>query len=203
MYVAPLESYGSGLFSASIVSPFGMIISIKDPLILKDLIQIVYISGSHGLPSPKISWKYIKESDMAGALKLWYRGGLGSIWFSHLQHVISQSHAATASLKEALAVCQLLLLAWYLIHDFWILEAPGLIHFTFDAWTSTTMHEFLGITCHFRDNDWKTHSNLMSFCKLDGPHTGENIGKMLLAEIGKMIPLTKVSLNYLLQHCKL
>ena len=85
MYVAPLESYRSGLFSTSIVSLFGMIISIKDPLILKDLIWIVYSSGSHGFLSPKISWKYSKESDMARALKLWYRGGLGSIWFSPLQ----------------------------------------------------------------------------------------------------------------------
>ena len=79
MYVAPLESYRSGLFSASIMSPFGMIIRIKDSLILKDLTQIVYSSGSHGFLSPKISRKCIKESDMAGALKLWYRGGLGSI----------------------------------------------------------------------------------------------------------------------------
>ena len=64
-----------------------MIISIKDPLILKDLTQIVYSSGSHRFLSPKISWKYIKESDMARALKLWYRGGLGSIWFSHLHRL--------------------------------------------------------------------------------------------------------------------
>ena len=76
MYVAPLELYGSGLFSTSIMSPFGMIISIKDSLILKDLTRIVYNSGSHGFLSPKISRKYIKESDMAGALELWYRGRL-------------------------------------------------------------------------------------------------------------------------------
>ena len=79
MYVAPLESYGSGLFSASIVSPLGMIISIKDSLILKDLTWIVYSSGSHGFLIPKISRKYIKESVMARALKLWYRGRMGSI----------------------------------------------------------------------------------------------------------------------------
>ena len=55
------------------------------------------------------------------------------------------------------------------------------------------MRGFLGITCHFLDSRWNIHSNLMSFCELDGPHTGENIGKTLLAEIGKMIPLKKVS----------
>ena len=63
----------------------------------------------------------------------------------------------------------------------------------FDAWTSATMRGFLGITCHFLDSGWNICSNLMSFSELDGPHTGENIGGMLLAEIGKMVSLTKVS----------
>jgi len=63
----------------------------------------------------------------------------------------------------------------------------------FDAWTSAMMRGFLRITSHFLDNEWKVHSNLMSFCELDGPHTGENIGKTLLAEIEKMVPLMKVS----------
>ena len=84
MYVAPLESYESGLFSASIVPSFGVIICIKSPPILKDLTRIAYNYGSHGFLSPKISRNCIKESDTAGALKLWYRGGLGSIGFSRL-----------------------------------------------------------------------------------------------------------------------
>ena len=87
MYVAPLESYESGLFSASIVSSFGMIYVLKSPPILKDLTWIVYNYGSHRFLSPKISRKCVKESDTAGALKLWYRGGLGSIGFSCLQRM--------------------------------------------------------------------------------------------------------------------
>ena len=79
MYVAPLESYESGLFSTSIVSSFGVIICIKSPPILKDLTQIAYNYGSHRFLSPKILRKYIKESVMARVLKLWYRGRLGSI----------------------------------------------------------------------------------------------------------------------------
>ena len=79
MYVALFESYRSGLFSTSIMSLFGMIISIKDSLILKDLTWIVYSSGSHRFLGPKILRKYIKESVMTGALKLGYRGRLGSI----------------------------------------------------------------------------------------------------------------------------
>ena len=47
------------------------------------------------------------------------------------------------------------------------------------------MRGFLGITSHFLDSEWKVHSNLMTFCELDGPHMGENIGKTLLAEIEK------------------
>ena len=56
------------------------------------------------------------------------------------------------------------------------------------------MRGFLGIISHFLDSEWKVHSNLMTFCELDGPHMGENIGKMLLAEIEKMVLLLKVSL---------
>ena len=63
----------------------------------------------------------------------------------------------------------------------------------FDAWTSAMMRGFLGITHHFLDSRWNIHLNLMSFSELDGPHTGENIGGMLLAEIGKMVSLMKVS----------
>ncbi len=55
------------------------------------------------------------------------------------------------------------------------------------------MRGFLGITSHFLGSEWKVHSNLMTFCELDGPHMGENIGKTLLAEIEKMVPLSKVS----------
>ena len=53
MYVALLESYGSGLFSASITSPFEMIINIKDSLILKDMTQIVYSSRFPWVSGPK------------------------------------------------------------------------------------------------------------------------------------------------------
>ena len=65
MYVAPLESYGSGLFSTSTMSPFGMIINIKDSLILKDLTWIVYSSGSQWFLDPKIIRKYGNECAMA------------------------------------------------------------------------------------------------------------------------------------------
>jgi hypothetical protein len=75
----------------------------------------------------------------------------------------------------------------------WKQEAPGLIHFAFDAWTSATMQGYLGITCHFLDSGWNIQSELMSFRDLDGPHTSENIAKVLLAEITKMIPAEKVS----------
>ena len=55
------------------------------------------------------------------------------------------------------------------------------------------MRGFIGIMSHFLDSESKLQSNLMSFNELDGPHMGENIGKTLLTEIKKMIPLTKVS----------
>ena len=48
--------------------------------------------------------------------------------------------------------------------------------------------------CNDERVPWNICSNLMSFSKLDGPHTGKNIGGTLLAEISEMVSLTKVSL---------
>ena len=58
-------------------------------------------------------------------------------------------------------------------------NAPGLTHFTFNAWTSSVMRGFLSIMCHFLDSEWKIHANMMSFHELDGPHMGKNIRKAL------------------------
>ena len=53
MQIPPLELYESGLFSTSITFPFGMIINIKDSLILKDMTQIVYSSQFPQVSGPK------------------------------------------------------------------------------------------------------------------------------------------------------
>ena len=36
---------------------------------------------------------------------------------------------------------------------------------------------FLGITCHFIDNDWNLNEVLIDFIHLPGSHSGENLAK--------------------------
>jgi hypothetical protein len=56
----------------------------------------------------------------------------------------------------------------------------GKISFTLDAWTSSNVISFLGITCHFIDSDWNLKDVLLDFIYLTGSHTGENIMKEFL-----------------------
>lgn len=51
----------------------------------------------------------------------------------------------------------------------------GRLSFTLDAWTSPNNKSFLGVTCHFIDNNWKNKDILLDFICLEGSHSGENM----------------------------
>lgn len=51
----------------------------------------------------------------------------------------------------------------------------GKISFILDAWTSSNVISFLGMTCHFIDSDWNLKDVLLDFIHLTGFHTGENM----------------------------
>ncbi|GBB97683.1 hypothetical protein RclHR1_30390002 [Rhizophagus clarus] len=53
-------------------------------------------------------------------------------------------------------------------------EAPGLLSFTLDAWTSKNQLLFLGISVHWIDKEWNLKCSTLDFCFLSGPHSGEN-----------------------------
>ena len=50
--------------------------------------------------------------------------------------------------------------------------ARGMIHFTFDGWTSRRNTSFLGVTVYFIDRDWKQWCFLLGLPPLRGCHTG-------------------------------
>jgi len=58
-------------------------------------------------------------------------------------------------------------------------NAPGHVSLTFDGWTSKIMTAYLAVTGHWLTEDWKLHSELLSFSELEGSHSGENIGEEL------------------------
>jgi hypothetical protein len=53
--------------------------------------------------------------------------------------------------------------------------AKGLIHLTFDSWTSRQNDPYLGINACFVDRDWKQQTVLLGLQPLQGTHTGASI----------------------------
>jgi len=75
---------------------------------------------------------------------------------------------------------------------------PGLISFTLDTWTSPNALSFLGITGHWVDSNWNMMEILVDFCKLSGPHTGENLADAFIDSCKELGILTKASNSYFL-----
>ena len=71
------------------------------------------------------------------------------------------------------------------------------ISLTFDAWTSSTMTPYLGITAHYIDGDWEMRSVLIYFGELPGSHSGENIAKQIYDVLVEYHIVDKVSALYL------
>ncbi|KAM4059221.1 poly(ADP-ribose) polymerase catalytic domain-containing protein [Hirsutella rhossiliensis] len=58
------------------------------------------------------------------------------------------------------------------------------IHVSTDAWTSEEGTNYLAIVSHFLDAAYKLQTALLDLPVLKGPHTGENIAKVLAAVMG-------------------
>lgn len=52
-------------------------------------------------------------------------------------------------------------------------RARGMVHVTFDGWTSRQNSSFLGINAHFIDRDWRQWRLLLALPALQKRHTGE------------------------------
>jgi hypothetical protein len=50
----------------------------------------------------------------------------------------------------------------------------GMIHFSFDLWTSPSHKALMGVVCHYVDDQNKSRSTLLAIRELTGAHTGEN-----------------------------
>ena len=57
---------------------------------------------------------------------------------------------------------------------------------TTDTWTSIQNLNYMSLTCHFIDEDWNLHKEILNFCQVED-HRGETIGRkieMCLRELG-------------------
>jgi hypothetical protein len=54
------------------------------------------------------------------------------------------------------------------------------ISFTFDAGTSRAYDPYLTVTAHWIDNSWNLRDQIIAFNEIEGEHTGENTGAILV-----------------------
>nr|GMD22414.1 zinc finger BED domain-containing protein RICESLEEPER 2-like [Ipomoea batatas] len=52
---------------------------------------------------------------------------------------------------------------------------PNRICLTSDCWTAYTVEGYICITAHFVDRNWKLNSKILAFCKMEPPHTGQEL----------------------------
>ena len=56
---------------------------------------------------------------------------------------------------------------------------------------------FLGITCHYIDNEWNLKDTLVDFVHLNGVHSGENLAKEFLKCIEDGFHILKKVINFI------
>jgi hypothetical protein len=62
-------------------------------------------------------------------------------------------------------------------------DAPGLIHMSFDGWTSRNKHALYGVAAFFRDKDGKSRKLILGLPELTVRHSGANIGHEVIEVI--------------------
>ena len=54
---------------------------------------------------------------------------------------------------------------------------PSRICLTSDCWTAYTSEGYICLTAHFVDENWKLNSKILSFCKMEPPHSKVELAK--------------------------
>jgi hypothetical protein len=83
------------------------------------------------------------------------------------------------------------------------------ISLTLDCWTSPNTKAFLGITAHYIDDAWVSHSLVLDFVPLPGMHTGKELCETLVTAcnqfgiMGSILGITTdnaANIDKLLEH---
>jgi len=80
----------------------------------------------------------------------------------------------------------------------------GRISFTFDSWTSEAGDPYLLVTGHYilvpagAPQEWELRSEQLAFTAIEGNHSGDNIGNMLVHVVDQLNLRNKVSKDFYL-----
>jgi hypothetical protein len=64
-----------------------------------------------------------------------------------------------------------------------LLVSGAKVHISFDLWSSANHYSMLGIVCHFIDRNFKARTVMLGLKRLVGPHSGENMSRLLIETI--------------------
>jgi hypothetical protein len=64
-----------------------------------------------------------------------------------------------------------------------LLDSSTKVHISFDLWSSINHYSMLGIIGHFIDRNFKARTIMLGLKHLIGPHSGENISRLLIEAI--------------------
>ena len=99
-----------------------------------------------------------------------------------------------AALSEQLSVSQWkVLLQIDAYTDIVIQALECRVSLTLDMWNSPANQDFLGITGHFVDSNWKLQSLLLDFVHIKTRHTGENLANALIDSMSSLQLSSKVA----------
>lgn len=71
-------------------------------------------------------------------------------------------------------------------------NARGLVHLTFDGWTSKRMHSFISVDAHFVDGEFRQHDFKLGLPPVRGTHKGTAVGD----EVAEVINYFGISKMY-------
>ncbi|KIJ35960.1 hypothetical protein M422DRAFT_180009, partial [Sphaerobolus stellatus SS14] len=77
---------------------------------------------------------------------------------------------------------------------------PGLISFTFDAWTSEALDPYLAMTAHYiysspdEPTKWSLEGNVIGFSLIIGDHSGRNTARIVTRIIDRYVLREKARL---------
>ncbi|XP_054821595.1 zinc finger BED domain-containing protein RICESLEEPER 2-like [Prosopis cineraria] len=62
-------------------------------------------------------------------------------------------------------------------------KSPSRICLTSDCWTAVTSEGYICLTAHFVDENWKLNSKILSFCKMEPPHSGHELASKVFESL--------------------
>jgi hypothetical protein len=73
-----------------------------------------------------------------------------------------------------------------------IKASKGMVHVSFDLWTSPNKKAIMGMVAHYFNKDYNSQSTLIGLKEVLGSHKGANVAEVMIPIISDMIPIDRL-----------